>query len=81
MKIAPSQIPLKIVAAIETALTVEPNVPELVTAHKHWVDALFKYDVLDLRQRDSIKAHIDAFSAAVIANKTPPEFLVEQDPS
>lgn len=70
-----------IVEAVEAAVQAAPLVENLITQTKNWIDSLASANLIPAATQDDLKAHVDAVAAAVNAGQTPPEFLVEPDPS
>jgi hypothetical protein len=69
-----------IIAIIQAAVVVAPDVEAFAIKAKDFITALFTSNAITKAQQDAIHAHVDALAAAYKAGAMPPEFRVDPDP-
>lgn len=76
----PPAIPL-ILAGIQAALAIAPQVEEVVLGAKQLIAGLFKAGVISKDQQDALHAWVDAQAALARLGIVPPAWTVEPDPA
>lgn len=69
-----------VIAIIQAAIAVAPDVEKFVVSAKDFISALFTSKVITKETQDRVHGHIDALAAAVKSGSVPPEFRVDPDP-
>jgi len=76
----PPAIPV-ILAGIQAAIAIAPQVEEIVVSAKALITALFTAKLLSKEQQDALHLWVDAQAALAVQGIVPPSWQVQANPS
>lgn len=71
---------LAIMAAIQGAIAIAPDVIKVAAAAKDFISALFSGGVITKEEQDSMHSRVTALCVARLKGELPPHWAIEPDP-